>query len=168
MLTLGIDPGSKITGFGIVGEENTCVMYENFKLSPKMDFADKLNALHERVIEIITAFHPTEMAIEKAFVFINATTALKLGEVRGSLIAGVRNCTLPIYEYTPTSIKYSLTGYGRATKEEIKAAVENILHTKINEKGSDATDALAIALCHIRHLKNLSQQNARNVTNEHI
>jgi len=168
MLTLGIDPGSKVTGFGIVDGKNVCVMYESFKLSPKMDFADKLNALHRRVIEIINIFHPTETAIEKAFVFMNATTALKLGEVRGSLIAAVRNCNLPVYEYTPTSIKRLLTGYGRATKEEVKVAVENILHTKINDKGNNATDALAIALCHIRHLENLSQQDACNVAHKHI
>jgi crossover junction endodeoxyribonuclease RuvC len=153
MLVLGIDPGSKTTGFGIVNEKNTCIMYENFKLLYKESFEDKLNVLHKKVIEIITAFHPTEIAIEKAFVNVNVTTALKLGEIRGALICGIRNYKLPIYEYTSTTVKYSLTGYGRATKEQVKHIVENTLHTKINGKGKDATDALAIALCHIHHKK---------------
>ncbi len=146
---LGIDPGSRITGFGViesVGMElkylgSGCIRTKGETLSAK------LGQIFDGVTEVIQEWHPDYMAVEEVFLSNNAESALKLGQARGTaIVAGVKQ-GLPIYEYTARQIKKSVVGYGNAEKFQVQEMVIRIL--KLNGKPQDdAADALAGAICH--------------------
>ncbi|WP_432474003.1 crossover junction endodeoxyribonuclease RuvC [Amphritea sp. HPY] len=149
MLILGIDPGSRITGYGIinsVGSKNEYVASGCIRIKGD-DLPERLKQVYAGVTEIIEHYCPQEMAIEQVFMARNADSALKLGQARGvAIVAGV-NQELPVAEYAARKVKQAVVGNGGADKSQVQHMVKSILKLP-GLPQEDAADALAIALCH--------------------
>ncbi len=153
MRVLGIDPGSRITGFGVIQ------VLRNGQLSyvasgcvriPKGSLAERLKTVYDGVTEIIHTYQPTVLAIEKVFVAVNADSALKLGQARGAAILAGTNHELPVAEYTALQIKRAAVGKGHAEKSQVQHMVRALLNLPAAPQ-ADAADALACAICHANH-----------------
>lgn len=146
---LGIDPGSRVTGYGLIevhGRESRhlasgCVRMEH------NDFPERLRAIFDGIGRIVAEYQPTEAAIEKVFVQRNIDSALKLGQARGAALCAIMHRTLPVAEYSPAEIKQALVGRGGATKLQVQHMVKTLLNLTETPQ-ADAADALACALCH--------------------
>ena len=150
-IILGIDPGTTITGYGVIKvTKNTpeLIAIGAIDLSRFDDHYVKLKHIFERVTGVIDEYHPDELAIESPFYGKNIQSTLKLGRAQGSAIAAALSRSMPIFEYAPRKIKMSITGQGAASKEQVAAMLMNILKFKISDTKLDATDGLAAALCH--------------------
>jgi crossover junction endodeoxyribonuclease RuvC len=154
MIVLGIDPGSLVTGYGaieIVGSERRVLAYGVLKPGRTADHAIRLARIHEGLLEILDQTKPDACAIEMPVYAQNAQSMLKLGRAQAAAMLAAMNRQIPIVEYTPKEIKKSVTGNGNASKEQVWFMVQKIL--SINEnRGLDASDALAIGLCHSHRL----------------
>jgi crossover junction endodeoxyribonuclease RuvC len=151
MLVLGVDPGSKITGYGLVekrDEKMTCIRAGTIGLSGNPPFYERIHNIFRSVMEIMDRYKPQEMAIEDVFFAKNVKTALKIGHARGAVLIAAVHCGVDIYEYTPLEIKKSVVGYGRATKEQVRFMIQSILNLK-TQPGLDTSDALGAAICHL-------------------
>ncbi len=146
---LGIDPGSQITGYGIIdmdGNHASHVAHGAIRIEKK-ELADKLRTVFEKITEILQQYKPDEMSIEKVFMHRNADSALKLGQARGAAIAACAITDIRVFEYTATQVKQATVGKGHAAKQQVQHMVKILLC--LNEiPQADAGDALAIALCH--------------------
>ena len=150
-IILGIDPGTNITGYGVIkvsGPVPELVAIGAIDLSKFDDHYIKLKHIFDRTIGIIEEYHPDELAIEAPFYGKNVQSMLKLGRAQGAAIAAALSRSLPIFEYAPRKIKMSITGQGAASKEQVASMLMNILKFKLAETKLDATDGLAAALCH--------------------
>jgi crossover junction endodeoxyribonuclease RuvC len=151
MLVLGVDPGSRITGYGLVEKKNDaliCVHSGQIRSPVNVPFYNRIHNVFEAMTEIMRRYHPEEMAIEDVFYAKNVKSSLKLGHARGAVLIAAIQCNLRIFEYTPLEIKKSVVGYGRATKEQVQSMVRMILN--IDRKMQlDTSDALATAICHL-------------------
>ncbi len=146
---LGIDPGSCITGFGIleVDEQNiVCITGGCLRLTGKTAY-EKLGKLLQYLEELIDLYRPSEMAIESIFMHKNANSALKLGQARGVALAIAMKKSLEVFEYAPRQVKLAVVGKGSADKMQVQYMVSQLLKLE-NVLQADAADALAIALCH--------------------
>lgn len=149
-IILGIDPGTTITGYGIIrtgGKDPVLIAIGAIELSKMDDHYLKLKHIFERTVGIIDEYHPDELAIEAPFYGKNVQSMLKLGRAQGAAIAAALTRSLPIFEYAPRKIKMSITGRGSASKEQVASMLMRILRFDIEMK-LDATDGLAAALCH--------------------
>ena len=146
---LGIDPGSLITGYGIIEMESNYAKHMTHGLIhlEKMDISDKLRCLFRGLTDVIRKYEPNEASIEKVFLHKNADSALKLGQARGCAITACAEMGLPVFEYTANQVKQATVGKGHAAKQQIQHMIK-ILLCLDNEPQPDAADALAIALCH--------------------
>ena len=146
---LGIDPGSRQTGYGVIDSDgNQSVHIDSGCIYVKgEDFAQRLGYIFQQVSELIIEYRPTELSIEQVFVNKNVDSALKLGQARGAAICAAVQADLKVYEYTPKAVKSAVVGTGNATKEQVQHMMEMLLKL---EKGlqADQADALGIALCH--------------------
>jgi len=151
---LGIDPGSRVTGYGIVESQAADYYYiASGCIRTKADtFPARIHEIFCGISEIATQYRPNEVAIEDVFVQHNVASALKLGQARGAAICGAAQYTEAIYEYTPTQIKQAVVGKGHATKPQIQHMVRAILQLDIAPT-SDAADALAVAMCHAQTIR---------------
>ncbi|MEN8140163.1 MAG: crossover junction endodeoxyribonuclease RuvC [Thermodesulfobacteriota bacterium] len=152
-LILGIDPGSRITGYGVIraeGHRLTFLACGTIKVANKSTFADRLLEIFTGTNEVIANFKPQEMAIEDIFMAKNANSALKLGQARGVLLLAGRAAGLDIHEYTPRTIKQTVAGYGQAEKAQVQQAVRSRLQLSATPS-QDAADGLAAAICHAHH-----------------
>ena len=155
---LGIDPGSRITGYGIIEvrpNQAVCISHGCIK-AEQSTLAERLKHIHLGLTELISQFSPEEMAIESVFVHRNVDSALKLGQARGAAIASVALLSLPVNEYSPAEIKKSVVGRGNAAKQQVQHMVKAILGLHKSPQ-ADAADALAVALCH-GHSRDLKMQ----------
>jgi crossover junction endodeoxyribonuclease RuvC len=146
---LGIDPGSHITGYGIIdvqGPRSRYVSSGCIRLGPQ-PMPARLRIIYESVAELIAAHAPEEMAVEQVFMHRNPDSALKLGHARGVAICAGVMAELPVSEYAPRTIKQAVVGYGGATKEQVQHMVCALLGLSARPQ-ADAADALAVALCH--------------------
>lgn len=146
---LGIDPGSQITGYGIIdtdGNHSTHVTHGSIRIEAE-ELPDKLRNIFEQIISVITQYQPEEMAIERVFMHRNADSALKLGQARGVAIAACATRDLKIFEYTANQVKQATVGKGHAAKEQVQHMVKVLLCLEQIPQ-ADAADALAVALCH--------------------
>lgn len=157
---LGIDPGSRTTGYGLIRIENGKQTYVDsgcvriVKANESLPLADRLRIVFDSISNLIADHHPDEVAIEKVFLSKNADSALKLGQARGVAIVAAAVHALDVAEYSALEVKKSVVGTGRATKEQVQHMVTAIL--KLNRTPqADAADALAIALCHANARNNL-------------
>ena len=158
MLILGIDPGSRITGFGVinsVGSKNEYVASGCIRIKGD-ELPERLQQVYEGVTEVINRYCPQEMAIEQVFMARNADSALKLGQARGVAIVAGTNQDLPVHEYAARKVKQSVVGKGSADKTQVQHMVAHILKLP-GLPQVDAADALAIALCHAHTRASLVQ-----------
>ena len=150
MLVLGVDPGSLNTGYGLIKKEHHRLIYvAGGKISPpsSLPFSERINDIFQSLVHVIDTYQPDEMSIEDVFFAKNVKSALKIGHVRGAALVAATQRNLAVFEYTPLQIKQSIVGYGRATKEQVRAMVKLILQLDI-PLSFDTSDALAIAICH--------------------
>lgn len=148
---IGIDPGTNITGYGIIelsGKKLQMLDFGVITLSPKDDHPEKLKEIFQAVQQLLTRFQPHEMAIEAPFYSKNIQSMLKLGRAQGVVMAAAMVHGIPVTEYAPRKVKQSITGKGNATKEQVAAMLNHILGFRLEESLPDATDALAVAICH--------------------
>lgn len=146
---LGIDPGSRVTGYGIIEQgPKSCRYIASGCIRVKADyFPDRLKQIFDSVLEIIEIYHPEQMAIEQVFLHKNADSALKLGQARGAAICAVQTADLPVFEYAARQVKQALVGKGNAEKTQVQHMVKILLGIQ-GELQIDASDALGICLCH--------------------
>lgn len=152
-LILGLDPGLRHTGWGIVAQENNRLSFVGAgRISPDADLpmAARLYELAEELTAILGQHHPDDAAIEESFMNKNAASALKLGQARGAAMLTLAQGGLTVSEYAANRIKQSLTGYGHADKTQIQAMIGMLLPGS-GKLAADAADALAVAICHAHH-----------------
>ena len=150
-IILGIDPGTSIMGYGLIqvkGKKIELITLDVLKLTHLDAQPLKLKLIFETVLGVIDQYHPDELAIEAQFFGKNVQSMLKLGRAQGVAIAAALHRSIPIFEYSPRKIKQSITGNGNASKEQVAAMIANLVVMKGPPAGLDATDALAVALCH--------------------
>ena len=148
-IILGIDPGSRITGYGLIwieGSKQGCIEHGTIRTISE-NFSDRLHEIYSQLKTIIQTYQPSEAAIEQVFVQKNVQSALKLGQARGAAIVAMASEGLFVAEYSAREIKQATVGYGAASKEQMQHMVSSLLQLK-STPPSDAADALAIALCH--------------------
>lgn len=152
MRIVGIDPGTGITGFGIIDNDNgqqRLVDAGVIKTTPRTPPAERLKTTYDNICEVLDETKPHIMAIEKLFFAQNVTTAMSVSQSRGVLLLAAEQRGIGIYEYTPLQIKMAITGYGRAEKQQMQEMVRVLLSLKTIPKPDDCADALAAALCHV-------------------
>lgn len=150
MRVLGIDPGSRITGYGIAEKiGNRLVHIDNGAIFTDKagDFPNRLKAIYEGLAHVIATYLPDAVAVEQIFLAHNAQSALKLGQARGAAIVAGVNAGLPVFEYTAMQVKQAVVGHGHATKDQVQQMVRILLHLPEIAQ-ADASDALAVAICH--------------------
>lgn len=152
---LGIDPGSRLLGYGVVdveGREIRVVDFGTLKIfkNDEEDFGQRLLRIHQLLTEMILSHRPEEAAFENVFFAKNAVSALKLGQARGAAILSTQIHGVKFFEYSSTEVKQTVTGYGRADKDQVAAMVTAMTGYK-NFETADSSDGLAIALCHAMH-----------------
>ncbi|WP_247235035.1 crossover junction endodeoxyribonuclease RuvC [Telluribacter sp. SYSU D00476] len=153
-IIIGVDPGTQVTGYGVIMIKNqqiSLVQYGVIHLSKYSTHELKLKKIFERISQLIDEYLPDEMAIEDPFFGKNAQSMLKLGRAQGVAMAAALSRGIPIVEYSPKKIKQSVTGNGNATKEQVAYMLENILKMELSREFMDATDGIAIAICHHYH-----------------
>jgi crossover junction endodeoxyribonuclease RuvC len=146
---LGIDPGSRVTGYGVIESDGVRSRYLDSGCIRTLagDFPARLAEIFAGVDAVMQRWEPEQAAVEQVFVARNAAAALKLGQARGAAICAVVTRSTPVFEYTPASVKQGLVGSGRAEKEQVQHMVRVILGLQ-GALALDASDALALALCH--------------------
>jgi crossover junction endodeoxyribonuclease RuvC len=164
MRVLGIDCGGSYTGYGVV-EMNSrgrlvCLTYGAIKLSPRETLARRLSQIYDGLGVLIVEHRPDEVAIEGIFYALNVKSALQLGQVRGVAMLAAAAAGLEVAEYSPLTIKSSVVGYGRAEKQQVQHMVTRLLSLAESPEPMDASDALAIAICHLHTAGTLDRQRA--------
>ncbi|MEX0602362.1 MAG: crossover junction endodeoxyribonuclease RuvC [Bacteroidota bacterium] len=157
MIILGVDPGTLVTGYGVIETRSGSVRvlaFDVVKNGSERSMPLRLKRIYAALTKVIAAWHPDEFAIETAFYGKNAQSALKIGHARGVSILAAVNAQVPTTEYSPREIKKAIVGNGAASKQQVQAMVKNLLRLKVTPKLFDATDALAVALCHSHRLGN--------------
>jgi crossover junction endodeoxyribonuclease RuvC len=161
MLVIGIDPGTAITGYGLLRENEDgslyVVDYGAILTSSDQPMAERLLELHRQLSEILLLHQPDSGAVEKLFFHRNVTTALSVGQARGVTLLAMAARGLQIGEYTPLEVKQAVVGYGGADKNQVQQMVKALLELPEVPKPDDVADALAVAICHIHsaRLKNI-------------
>lgn len=150
-IIIGIDPGTLFMGFGIIEISSsgmTLIIMDVLKLSPKIDAYERLRIIHQKVAELLNDFCPHEFAIEAPFFGKNVQSMLKLGRAQGVAIAAAMQAGIPVSEYSPRKVKQSITGNGNADKHQVLKMLQRLITFEEDPKYFDATDALAVAVCH--------------------
>ena len=150
---IGIDPGLRNTGWGVIGQEGTKLTYiADGTLHSEVDasLAERLLQLHTQLIDVIREYDPDEAAVEETFVNTDARATLKLGQARGVLMLAPAMLKLPVSEYAPNTVKKAVVGAGHEEKDQVKHMVKLLL-PKARMKSADSTDALAVAICHAHY-----------------
>lgn len=151
MKVIGIDPGSHITGYGIVektGSKLVCIASGAIKTDPALPLERRLCAIFTGINDVISAHAPDGAAIESVFYAKNVKSAVQLSHARGVALLASALASLGVHEYSPRSVKLATVGYGNASKEQVKMMISRILNTP-EPRLQDAADALAVAVCHL-------------------
>ena len=159
MRIFGVDPGSVCTGYGCIetsGSRHRLVASGALSVPTRLQFAEKLLFLHTGLAELLSKHSPEAVAVEDLFYAKNARSASKLGHVRGVVLLAASQAGLPVAEYTPTQVKQAVVGYGRAGKHQVQEMVTLLLGLDEQPSPLDASDALAVAVCHA-HLQGVVQ-----------
>ncbi len=150
-IVLGIDPGTNIMGYGvikIIGNQQSLLAYDAIPLSKERTPFGKLKAIFDETLNLIKQHKPNEVALEAPFYGNNVQSMLKLGRAQGASMSAALHYDLPISEYAPRKVKQSITGNGHASKEQVAGMVSNLLNLDELPAYLDATDGLAVAICH--------------------
>lgn len=155
---LGIDPGSRITGYGIIEAQGSQLSYvASGCIRVQADnFPERLKQIFTGIAALVNDYRPEQMAIEQVFMHKNADSALKLGQARGAAICAVQLQDLPVYEYAARQVKQALVGKGNAEKQQVQHIVKILLSLK-GDIQTDAGDALGISLCHAHYQQTLQR-----------
>jgi crossover junction endodeoxyribonuclease RuvC len=148
---LGIDPGTAITGYGIVegeGDSLTLVTYGAITTPANQPLPQRLQQIYRQLQALIAEWHPQSAAVEELFFSKNARTALVVGHARGVALLAITDAGLPIQEYKPAEVKQAVAGYGGAPKDQVQGMVQLLLGLEEIPRPDDAADALAVAICH--------------------
>lgn len=151
MLIMGVDPGTAITGFGLVkynGNRFSLVECGCIRTMPEVPLARRLHTLHGELVDIIRRYNPEQFAVEELFFNKNVRTALAVGHARGVVMLAAAGAGLPVFEYTPLQVKQAVVGVGRAEKTQVQFMVKTILALPAAPAPDDVADALAVAICH--------------------
>ena len=157
---LGIDPGSRTTGFGIidvVGREQVYVVSGCIKTIKNDELAGRIGIIVEHISELVATYRPTVAAVERVFVNVNPAATLMLGQARGAAIAALVLRGLPVYEYTALQVKQAVVGQGKAAKEQVQHMVVQMLGLSGTPQ-ADAADGLAVAITHALRSQGLARQ----------
>lgn len=156
MKILGIDPGTQVAGYGVIeiaGSKIVAIEYGSIKVNKNQTFPQRLQTIHGKIMDIISKHQPDEMAVEEVFYSKNIKSAIKIGEGRGIVFLCAASANIPIAEYAATVIKKAVVGNGNAQKEQVQEMVKIILDLPEIPEPRDASDALAIAICHSHNLR---------------
>jgi len=156
MIILGVDPGTAITGYGIIasdGDALRMIAYGAITTPSNWQLPQRLQHIHAELTELIAQHNPTDAVVEKLFFSKNVRTALSVGQARGVALLAAAQTGLAVHEYTPLQIKQAVVGYGRAEKMQIQQMVKLLLQLDCVPQPDDAADALAIAICHAHSAK---------------
>ena len=151
MRVLGIDCGSRITGYGVIdtrGSDCILIRFGAIRSKPSDPLAIRLRCIYTGIVEVIRDVQPDVAAFENLFYATNVQSALKLGHVRGVSMFAAAEANLPVFEYSPLEVKSAVTGYGRAEKDQVQQMVRALLKLNALPEPYDASDALAVAICH--------------------
>lgn len=151
MKILGIDPGTQVAGYGVIetiGSKTHVIEYGSIKAGKNLDFPQRLKTIYCKIMDIISKHQPDQMAIEEVFYGKNIKAAIKIGEGRGIVFLCAAFANIPITEYAATVIKKAVVGNGNAHKEQVQEMVKIVLGMPEIQASKDASDALAIAICH--------------------
>lgn len=154
-IILGIDPGSRITGYGLIKETNRKIEYIDsgcIRTSPESELSQKLLQIYDGICELMDRYSPAEVAIEQVFMHQNPNSALKLGQARGVAMVAAASHRVRVSEYSARQVKQTVVGYGAAEKDQVNHMVVHLLMLNSSPQ-NDAADALAIAICH-SHMRN--------------
>ena len=153
---MGIDPGTAICGWGFVdadGDDVKLVDYGAVTTASELALPTRLQLIYWGLDELMHKHRPDAVAVEQLFFSKNVTTALAVGHARGVVLLAAANAGVPIYEYRPMEVKQAISGYGKATKDQMQQMVRLLLHLDDIPRPDDAADALAIALCHAQSFR---------------
>src|SRR5438034_5830007 len=151
MRILGIDCGSRVTGYGVIDTDGADCIFVRcgaIKSKPSDALAIRLRCIYNGIVEVIRDVQPEAAAFENLFYANNVQSALKLGHVRGVSMFAAAEANLPVFEYSPLEVKSAVTGYGRAEKMQVQQMVRALLKLTETPEPYDASDALAVAICH--------------------
>lgn len=155
-IILGIDPGTRITGYGIIqfsGQDYKALDYGCIKPPATMKLTDRYHTIFNGIEEIIASHRPQALVVETQFVQKNVQSAIKLGMARGMAILAAKRCGIPVFEYPPTKAKLAVVGTGKASKGQVQSMVQLLLKLPVLPTPEDAADALALAICHAHNAK---------------
>ena len=170
MRVLGVDPGSDKTGYGIVEVVQSRYRVLHFGVistGSAPTYPARLKLIHEELTGMIEQFRPEYASVEDIFYAVNVKSALKLGQTRGAILLSIELAGVPVFSYTPLEIKKALVGYGRADKLQVRHMICRLLGMKVEDIKTDASDALAAAICHVHtyqtsHVLNLRGRRPAN------
>lgn len=159
MRILGVDPGSRTTGYGVVAAEGSKVSFiacGTIRTGRETDFSRRLLTIFQDLCAVISQYSPDVAAVEDMYVDRNPRSALKLGQARGAAVVAAQHCNLSVYDYPARLVKQSVVGYGRADKDQVQHMVRVLLGLS-KTPSTDAADALAVAICHAHRAPILSR-----------
>ncbi len=150
MITLGIDPGTALLGFGVIRGDTDPVLVDVgvVETDSKAPMPHRLVILHRETARLIETYRPDVLAVEQLFFARNVTTAIAVGQARGVVLLAAAQAGVPVAEYSPSEVKFAVVGYGKADKHQMQEMVRIILNLEDIPRPDDAADALAVALCH--------------------
>lgn len=154
-IIIGIDPGTLVTGYGVVKVENSTIVavdYGCIRPPASYKLSDRYLIIFNSISSLLEKHGPDVLVVETQYVHKNIQSAIKLGMARGITIVAAKNKGLPVYEYSPTKAKLSVVGNGRASKHQVQSMVQHLLKLKVAPTPEDAADALALAICHAQNL----------------
>jgi crossover junction endodeoxyribonuclease RuvC len=153
MLVLGIDPGTAITGFGLVREEDdgelVMIACGAITTPSSQPMSERLATIYEQLSALIAEHQPQTVAVEQLFFSRNVRTAMAVGQARGVVLLAAAHADLSVHEYTPLQVKQAIVGYGRAEKAQVQEMVRLVLRLDTAPQPDDAADAVAVAVCHL-------------------
>ena len=155
MRIIGIDPGMAIVGYSILDvdkDKMTLITSGSIQTDKSLSDSKRIKEIYDDMTFLIEKYSPDEAGIEKLFFFKNQKTVMPVSQARGAILLALENAKVKIKEYTPIEIKQTLTGYGRATKDEVANCVKIILDGQKIPKLDDTVDSIAMAICHVRNL----------------
>ncbi len=156
MIILGIDPGSRFCGYGILQLEKRTIVAAGcdvIRINEKLALSERLKILYQEVIQVLDTYKPEVVAVESIFYGKNIQSAFTLGHARGVILLAIAEKDIAFAEYSPREVKKSVVGNGNASKKQIRYMVQQILKLKTPPPNEDSADALAIALCHYQRFK---------------
>lgn len=159
MITLGVDPGTALLGYGLVSgeDEPSLITYGVVATTSAETMEERLLRVYDAVWALIREYEPDVLAIEQLFFARNVTTALAVGQARGVVLLAAAQHGMPVFEYKPSEVKQAISGYGKADKHQMQHMVQMLLGLDEVPTPDDAADALAVAICHVQ-LSRLTRQ----------